>query len=176
MEYLFTVVSLTFKFDVPVYLLDSIVNPVITHYDLILRHVTTGSLKTLAIKLLILSLTSSQFYYHERSCMLILENFISMLICYTKSSNDTGSFTFPGALSLVGTPDYSAPEVLKTGVHQIEQHKRMKAAAEAAKWGRTGGAVGRSPINSTKNIGTHFRRYHLYYIMVLKPSVSYMLL
>jgi serine/threonine protein kinase len=32
-----------------------------------------------------------------------------------------------GALSLVGTPDYSAPEVLKTGVQQIEQHNRDKA-------------------------------------------------
>lgn len=31
-----------------------------------------------------------------------------------------------GALSLVGTPDYSAPEVLKTGVHQIEAHNREK--------------------------------------------------
>ena len=28
-----------------------------------------------------------------------------------------------GAMSLVGTPDYSAPEVLKTGVHQIETNK-----------------------------------------------------
>lgn len=33
-----------------------------------------------------------------------------------------------GALSLVGTPDYSAPEVLKTGVQQIEQHNRERAA------------------------------------------------
>lgn len=32
-----------------------------------------------------------------------------------------------GALSLVGTPDYSAPEVLRTGVQQIEQHNREKA-------------------------------------------------
>lgn len=32
-----------------------------------------------------------------------------------------------GALSLVGTPDYSAPEVLKTGVQQIEAHNREKA-------------------------------------------------
>lgn len=31
-----------------------------------------------------------------------------------------------GALSLVGTPDYSAPEVLKTGVYQIEQSNRLK--------------------------------------------------
>jgi serine/threonine protein kinase len=33
-----------------------------------------------------------------------------------------------GAMSLVGTPDYSAPEVLKTGVHQIEQYNKQKAA------------------------------------------------
>lgn len=32
-----------------------------------------------------------------------------------------------GALSLVGTPDYSAPEVLRTGVQQIEAHNRQKA-------------------------------------------------
>lgn len=32
-----------------------------------------------------------------------------------------------GALSLVGTPDYSAPEVLRTGVQQIEAHNREKA-------------------------------------------------
>lgn len=38
-----------------------------------------------------------------------------------------------GALSLVGTPDYSAPEVLRTGVQQIEAHNREKAA-------RSGGA------------------------------------
>lgn len=31
-----------------------------------------------------------------------------------------------GALSLVGTPDYSAPEVLRTGVQQIEAHNRKK--------------------------------------------------
>jgi serine/threonine protein kinase len=32
-----------------------------------------------------------------------------------------------GALSLVGTPDYSAPEVLRTGVQQIEAHNKEKA-------------------------------------------------
>jgi serine/threonine protein kinase len=31
-----------------------------------------------------------------------------------------------GAMSLVGTPDYSAPEVLKTGVHQIEANRAVK--------------------------------------------------
>eukprot|EP00428_Durinskia_dybowskii_P083089 CAMPEP_0170424420 /NCGR_PEP_ID=MMETSP0117_2-20130122/37547_1 /TAXON_ID=400756 /ORGANISM="Durinskia baltica, Strain CSIRO CS-38" /LENGTH=591 /DNA_ID=CAMNT_0010683285 /DNA_START=1 /DNA_END=1773 /DNA_ORIENTATION=+ len=34
-----------------------------------------------------------------------------------------------GALSLVGTPDYSAPEVLKTGVQQIEAHNRERNGA-----------------------------------------------
>lgn len=38
-----------------------------------------------------------------------------------------------GALSLVGTPDYSAPEVLKTGVQQIEAHNRERASAAAGK-------------------------------------------
>lgn len=45
-----------------------------------------------------------------------------------------------GALSLVGTPDYSAPEVLKTGVQQIEAHNRERNHAN------NGGAGGkRSP-------------------------------
>lgn len=34
-----------------------------------------------------------------------------------------------GAMSLVGTPDYSAPEVLKTGVYQIEQFNKQKVDA-----------------------------------------------
>ncbi len=38
-----------------------------------------------------------------------------------------------GALSLVGTPDYSAPEVLKTGVQQIEANNREKASANGRK-------------------------------------------
>lgn len=33
------------------------------------------------------------------------------------------------AMTLVGTPDYSAPEVLKTGVHQIEKHKQRQLEA-----------------------------------------------
>lgn len=36
-----------------------------------------------------------------------------------------------GALSLVGTPDYSAPEVLRTGVQQIEAHNRERAMRAA---------------------------------------------
>ncbi len=38
-----------------------------------------------------------------------------------------------GALSLVGTPDYSAPEVLKTGVQQIEANNREKASSRKKK-------------------------------------------
>lgn len=38
-----------------------------------------------------------------------------------------------GALSLVGTPDYSAPEVLRTGVQQIEAHNRAKANGKKKK-------------------------------------------
>ena len=40
-------------------------------------------------------------------------------------------------MSLVGTPDYSAPEVLKTGVHQLEASK--KARQQTAKQGPTPG-------------------------------------
>lgn len=46
------------------------------------------------------------------------------------------------AMSLVGTPDYSAPEVLKTGVHQIEKYNRQKQEANNNKMGR---------MSSTKN-------------------------
>lgn len=38
-----------------------------------------------------------------------------------------------GALSLVGTPDYSAPEVLRTGVQQIEAHNRARANGKKKK-------------------------------------------
>jgi len=38
-----------------------------------------------------------------------------------------------GAMSLVGTPDYSAPEVLKTGVYQIEQYNKQKVETAAAR-------------------------------------------
>jgi serine/threonine protein kinase len=38
-----------------------------------------------------------------------------------------------GAMSLVGTPDYSAPEVLRTGVFQIEQYNKQKAGGGAKK-------------------------------------------
>ena len=37
------------------------------------------------------------------------------------------------AMTLVGTPDYSAPEVLKTGVYQIEKHNKMKQEASSKK-------------------------------------------
>ncbi len=37
-----------------------------------------------------------------------------------------------GALSLVGTPDYSAPEVLKTGVHQLERSSRDKRKSSSS--------------------------------------------
>jgi serine/threonine protein kinase len=47
-----------------------------------------------------------------------------------------------GALSLVGTPDYSAPEVLKTGVQQIEAHNREK---NAKKNGGPASKAGTSP-------------------------------
>ncbi len=49
-----------------------------------------------------------------------------------------------GALSLVGTPDYSAPEVLKTGVQQIEAHNRERHA-NAGGGDRGGGHKGKSP-------------------------------
>jgi len=37
------------------------------------------------------------------------------------------------ATSLVGTPDYSAPEVLKTGVHRIETSERRRSSSKAGK-------------------------------------------
>jgi serine/threonine protein kinase len=47
-----------------------------------------------------------------------------------------------GAMSLVGTPDYSAPEVLKTGVHQIEtMNKRKKEKEKERQRGIKKGAV-----------------------------------
>ena len=41
-----------------------------------------------------------------------------------------------GALSLVGTPDYSAPEVLRTGVQQIEAHNQHKKQKQVRRRGR----------------------------------------
>ena len=38
-----------------------------------------------------------------------------------------------GAQSLVGTPDYSAPEVLKTGVYRIEQANKEKERKKQGK-------------------------------------------
>lgn len=46
-----------------------------------------------------------------------------------------------GAMSLVGTPDYSAPEVLKTGVHQLEASKR-------ARDGRVGRGTGGGEVDT----------------------------
>jgi serine/threonine protein kinase len=52
-----------------------------------------------------------------------------------------------GALSLVGTPDYSAPEVLKTGVQQIEAHNRERNNANGGgkKSPNKGGSSNRLP-------------------------------
>ena len=55
-----------------------------------------------------------------------------------------------GALSLVGTPDYSAPEVLKTGVQQIEAHNRDRAAA-GKKGGKKGGGGGGGAMASSSH-------------------------
>jgi serine/threonine protein kinase len=54
-----------------------------------------------------------------------------------------------GALSLVGTPDYSAPEVLRTGVQQIEAHNREKALR--AKQGKKYKANATNNQNNTTN-------------------------
>lgn len=60
-----------------------------------------------------------------------------------------------GALSLVGTPDYSAPEVLRTGVQQIEAHNREKALR--AKQGKKYKATGGNPNQpTTRNDDTGF--------------------
>lgn len=54
-----------------------------------------------------------------------------------------------GALSLVGTPDYSAPEVLKTGVYQIEQSNKKKREAEAKANTRHGKSTIQRPPKDT---------------------------
>ena len=51
-----------------------------------------------------------------------------------------------GAMSLVGTPDYSAPEVLRTGVFQIEQYNKQKAGADRNK-PKKGDATTKTPAN-----------------------------
>lgn len=58
-----------------------------------------------------------------------------------------------GALSLVGTPDYSAPEVLKTGVQQIEAHNRERAAAAGKKNARKNSTSADSASNRIPKIG-----------------------
>ena len=55
-----------------------------------------------------------------------------------------------GALSLVGTPDYSAPEVLRTGVQQIEAHNREKAL-RAQQRGKKKKATTTQPTNNKPN-------------------------
>jgi serine/threonine protein kinase len=55
-----------------------------------------------------------------------------------------------GALSLVGTPDYSAPEVLQTGVQQIEAHNRAKAQGKKKKHSKP------KPIEDPAMSSTHF--------------------
>lgn len=51
-------------------------------------------------------------------------------------------------MSLVGTPDYSAPEVLKTGVHQIEQYNKQKAGK-----GKGKGVGAQKSSKSSANVG-----------------------
>jgi serine/threonine protein kinase len=59
-----------------------------------------------------------------------------------------------GALSLVGTPDYSAPEVLRTGVQQIEAHNRERAMrATNAKKTRGNKRCAEIGLNETQRMG-----------------------
>jgi serine/threonine protein kinase len=51
-----------------------------------------------------------------------------------------------GAMSLVGTPDYSAPEVLRTGVFQIEQYNKAKAGGGHGK-AKKDAAAAKTPAN-----------------------------
>lgn len=48
----------------------------------------------------------------------------------------------PGAVSLVGTPDYSAPEVLRTGVFRIENEDRIRKGKKAKTPNKEKGEVG----------------------------------
>lgn len=75
-----------------------------------------------------------------------------------------------GAMSLVGTPDYSAPEVLKTGVHQIESSKarrkeqrrmerecekeRERAKQRISVWGHREGKKAAPAIDGNKKMDT----------------------
>ena len=47
-----------------------------------------------------------------------------------------------GAVSLVGTPDYSAPEVLRTGVFRIENEDRVRKGKKAKTPSKDKGEVG----------------------------------
>jgi hypothetical protein len=49
---------------------------------------------------------------------------------------------YAGAVSLVGTPDYSAPEVLRTGVFRIENEDRIRKGKKAKTPSKEKGEVG----------------------------------
>ena len=49
---------------------------------------------------------------------------------------------YTGAVSLVGTPDYSAPEVLRTGVFRIENEDRIRKGKKAKTPSKEKGEVG----------------------------------
>ena len=59
-----------------------------------------------------------------------------------------------GAVSLVGTPDYSAPEVLRTGVFRIENEDRIRKGKKAKTPSKEKGEVGYVPVinSATKSI------------------------
>ena len=68
--------------------------------------------------------------------------------------------TAKGAMSLVGTPDYSAPEVLKTGVYQIEaskarqkEERERQRAAKGKSPSRDASKVKRSASDDAANVG-----------------------
>jgi len=56
-------------------------------------------------------------------------------------------------LSFLGTPDYSAPEVLKTGVQQIEVHNREKKKMQQYPRSRPGASPGTQKILSKMGYG-----------------------
>ena len=68
---------------------------------------------------------------------------LSQLLFFSSSSN---------FLSL-GTPDYSAPEVLKTGVQQIEVHNREKKKMQQYPRSRPGASPGTQKILSKMGYG-----------------------
>ena len=88
-----------------------------------------------------------------------------VLIDYGLSKQEVSSAR--GAQSLVGTPDYSAPEVLKTGVYRIEQSNKEKEKRKAG--GKTAAATSTTPpaestpdIGYGKAAGKNFIRFHEY--------------